>query len=124
MQKSPLALALALAITLFGCNTAQVIEAPVEQDAGPACQTDVSRALCDAGGVTLGCLADPDSGFAAARKVQAGDVISYGCKVTLSEVVEVPQQQCSIFSECTCEPPDASAEGGPTGGQWSCSTAR
>jgi hypothetical protein len=114
----------ALALSLFGCNTAQITEAPVQDDGGAQCITGVSVPLCDAGGVTVGCVADPDAGFAAVRSVAPGQTIPYGCEVQLSEVEETPQVQCTIFSECRCQAPDASADGGAGTGTWSCSTAR
>jgi hypothetical protein len=114
----------AIALSLFGCNTAQVTEAPVLEDGGASCITNVSVPQCDAGGVTVGCVADPDAGFAAARSVRPGDTIPYGCQVQLSEIEETPQVQCTIFSECRCQAPEAGADGGAGAGTWSCSTAR
>src|SRR5438552_1801718 len=67
MTRVPFALAFAL---LLGCNTAQVTEPPEVEGGSLLCVTDVSTLLCDAGGVTVGCVADPDSGFAAASGVR------------------------------------------------------
>lgn len=119
MTRAPFLLPLVL---LFGCNTAQVIEPPELDAGGVQCVTDVSVPQCDAGGVTLGCVADPDSGFAAVRGVRPGETIPYGCEVQRSEVDDQPVQ-CSIFSECRCQAPDGGAEGG-TDGTWACSTSR
>src|SRR5438128_716352 len=124
MTRVPFALAFAL---LLGCNTAQVTEPPEVEGGSLLCVTDVSTLLCDAGGVTVGCAADPDSGFAAARGVPEGDTVPYGCQVRRSEVTGTPVE-CRIYSECRCQAPDGGGEGGAgapgAAGTWSCSTAR
>jgi len=125
MTRIPFALAFAI---LLGCNTAQVMEPP-DVDAGAAlCLTDVSMPLCDAGGVTVGCVADRDSGYGASSGLAEGQTVPYGCKVQRSELAGNPVA-CSIYSECICEAPDGGApngEGGApsTAGTWACSTSR
>jgi hypothetical protein len=130
MLRPLLALSAALAAALFfACNTAEISEPPALDAGTLQCVTDVSVPQCDAGGVTQGCVGDPDAGFAAIRGVPSGTVIPYGCQVQRSEVDNQPVQ-CSIYSECRCHAAEAGASdggadgGAATTGSWSCSTAR
>ena len=109
-----------LILALAACNTAQVMEPPVEDGGGGQCITDVSVPQCDAGGVTLGCTGDPASTYAAVNGLPTSEVVPYLCKVQRS-AVNTTTGECDIVSECQCTAPDAGADGGA--GTWTCLTA-
>ncbi|HEY2516792.1 MAG TPA: hypothetical protein VGI39_38240 [Polyangiaceae bacterium] len=106
----PVPLALFAAMAAFGCNSAQLYQAP---DGGPRCGLPVIEAPCkpQAAG-TPGCGDDLGSTPTFGRDVVLdGGTYPSGCGVIVYDLAPDEQNQCSQLGTCHCNAEDGGGYG-------------